>query len=188
MIDKDTAKQIASKYYKEIYAYCLSYANCSDDEAYDITQDVFLIFQEKLDRLDNVNIRSWLLSTAKNKTREYFREHQKAQRLVPLNPQRTPTDDMFSYIDRYFAEMEDVSDEYIEKCKELILKTLSKKEYELYTKVFIEKKKYKQIAEELNTTEKNIGVRVCRLRQKIKTLVTLSLSVAGQIVIKLFLF
>ncbi len=186
MIDKTTAKEIARKYYKEIYAYCLSYANCSESEAEEITQNVFLTFQEKLDNLEDINIRSWLLATAKNKAREFFRQNKKAEKLVPLNPDRTPTDDMFIYIDRYFAEMDDVSDEYIEKCKELILKTLTKKEYELYTKVFIEKKKYRQVAEEMNISEKNVGVRVSRLRQKIKKLASLAMSVVGQIIIKTF--
>ncbi len=186
MIDKDTAKKIATEYYNDVHSYCLSYAHCTESEADDITQEVFLTFQEKVDKLQDNNIRAWLFKTAKNKAREYFREHGKAQKLVPLTPDETPTDDMFIYIDHYFENVDYVSDEYIEKCKELILKSLSKKEIELYTKVFVEKKKYKQVAEEMNISEKNVAVRVSRLRQKIKTLVRLSLSVVGQVVIKLF--
>ncbi len=186
MIDKDSAKNIATEYYSEIHSYCLSYAQCTESEADDITQEVFLTFQKKVDTLKEINIRAWLFKTAKNKTREYFREHNKAQKLVPLNPNETPTDDMFVYIDKYFEDADYVSDEYIEKCKELILKSLSKKEIELYTKVFVEKKKYKQIAEEMNTNEKYVSVMVTRLKQKIKVLSKLSLSVVGQVVINLF--
>lgn len=186
MIDKITAKEIADEYYKEIYAYCLSYADCSETEAEDITQNVFLTFQQKLDKLENTNIRSWLMKTAKNKTREFFRQKEKADKLVPLDPDSLPTDDMFVCIDRYFAEIDEVSDEYIEKCKELILKTLTKKEYELYNKVFIEKKKYSQVAEELNITENNVSVRVSRLRKKIKNLASLTVTVIGQMIIRTF--
>ena len=184
MIDQKTAKDTAEKYYNKIYAYCLSYANCSETEAADITQEVFLIFQQKLDKLEDINIYAWLLATAKNKVREHFRENKKEQKLVPLKPNEAPTDDMFVYIDQYFAGVEDVSDEYIEKCKELILKTLTKKEYELYTKVFIEKKKYSRVAQEMNTTENNVAVRVSRLRQKIQKLAKVSLTMVGQIIIK----
>ncbi len=186
MIDKSTAEKIAEEYYSEIHSYCLSNAHCSENEAWDITQEVFLTFQKKLDSLDDINIRAWLFKTAKNKTREYYKKNNKANKLVPLNPYRLPTDDMYSYIDKYFEDADYVSDEYIEKCKELILKSLNKKELELYTKVFVEKKKYKQVAEEMNISENNVTVRVSRLKQKIKTLVKLSLSVVGQAAIKLF--
>ena len=186
MIDKETAKEIANQYYSEIHSYCLSYAHCTEGEADDITQEVFLTLQKKADTFKDINVRAWLFKTAKNKTREYFRKQNKAEKLVPLNPDALPTDDMYVYIDKYFEDADYVSDEYIEKCKELILKSLNKKEIELYTKVFVEKKKYKQVAEEMNISEKNVAVRVSRLRQKIKTLVRLSLSVVGQVVIKLF--
>ncbi len=186
MIDKETAKKIANEYYSEIHSYCLSYAHCTEGEADDITQEVFLTLQKKADTFKDINIRAWLYKTAKNKVREYFREKGKAEKLVPLNPDELPTDDMYVYIDKYFEDADYVSDEYIEKCKELILKSLSKKEIALYTKVFVEKKKYKQVAEEMNISEKNVGVMVARLRQKIKMLAKMSLSVVGQLVIKLF--
>lgn len=184
MIEKSKAQEIAKEYYEDVYTYCLSYADCSESEAADITQEVFLIFQQKLDKLEDMNIRAWLLATAKNKVREHFRKNKKEQKLVPLNPNEAPTEDMFIYIDRYFEGIDEVSDEYIEKCKELILKSLSQKEYVLYTKVFVEKKKYRQVAEEMNLTEKAVNLRVLRLKKKIKNLVSLSLTVIGQVIIK----
>lgn len=184
MIDKQTAITVAKKHYNDVYAYCLSYAHCSESEAQDITQEVFLTFQEKLDSLENQNIRRWLLITAKNKVREFYRENKKDAMLVPLEPDTIPTADMYIYIDKYLTECEELSEEYIEKCKQLILKSLSKSELEIYTKIFIEKKTHQQIADELNSSKNAVSLRASKLQRKIKALVKLSLSVIGSIIIK----
>ncbi len=186
MIDKKTASKTAKENYDAIHSYCLSHPGCTENDADEITQEVFLTFQQKCDTLKDINLRLWLYKTAKNKVKEHLRKKEKDKRLTSLSSNKKPTDDMFLYIDKYFEEAEYVSDEYIEKCKELVLKSLKPKEIELYTKVFIENKKYCQVAEEMNVTEKYVGVMVLRLKQKIKALAKLSLSTIGQIVINLF--
>ena len=184
MIDKATAERITKEHYNEIYAYCLSQVNCNEDEAYEITQEVFLTFQNKLEKLNDINLSIWLMKTAKNKSREYFRAKKKADKLVPLDPEQLPTDDMYVYIDKYFENEDNLSDEYIEKAKEIVLNLLTKRERELYVKVFVEKKSYAQVAEEMNTNRKNVGVMVSRLRKRVEMLAKVTLSMVGQIIIK----
>lgn len=184
MIDKKTADAIAVKYYDEVYKFCFSHLGCNENEAGDITQDVFLIFQQKCEVLEDKNIKAWLIKTAKNKVHEYYRTTKKKDILTDFddNAIAYDEDEIFALFDEYFP----LSDEEIEKHKAIVLKSLTKNEQELYTKIFVEKKKYKEIAEELNTTEKAISTRALRLRNKIKMLAKLMLTSVGQLIIKIF--
>jgi hypothetical protein len=56
VIDNIKAEIIAKKYYKDIYTYCYSYFDCTEDDAAEITQEVFLFFQEKHETLVEINI------------------------------------------------------------------------------------------------------------------------------------
>ena len=184
MIDKKTAEAIAVKYYNDVYRYCLSHLSYNENVAGDITQEVFLLFQQKREKLEDTNIKGWLIRTAENKVLEHFRSIKKDSILIDIEDKGISytVDDAFSLFDECFL----LSDEEIKKHKAIVLKSLTKKEQELYTKIYIEKKKYKEIAEELNTTEKAINLRAFRLRKKIKTLAKLMLTSVGQLIIKIF--
>lgn len=184
MIDSITAEIIARKYYEDIYSYCLSYLCCDSDGASDVSQEVFLLFQEKCDTLENSNIKAWLYKTAKNKIHEHFRKIEQSKKFVELDETMLTVseDELFSALDDFFT----VDDEEIEKYKTAVLKILSENERLLYNKVFIEKKKYKEIAEEMNISEKAVNLRTLRLRNKIKKTVNLMFTSAGQIIIGLF--
>lgn len=184
MIDSITAEIIAKKYYKTVYAYCLSYVNCNESDACDITQEVFLLFQRKCEALDNVNIRSWLYKATRYKVQEHYRKTKKDDRLVPLDENTVSADE--DELVPIFEEQFNMKDEEIEKYKAIVLKGLTKSEQELYNKIFIEKKKYKEIAEELNISVKGVNSRAMRLRIKIRRAVTLMFTSVGQLVIKLF--
>lgn len=184
MIDSITAEIIAEKYYKDIYSYCMSYLCCDDDGASDVTQEVFLLFQQKCDTLENVNIKSWLYRTAKNKIHEHYRKLEQSKKFVDLDESAliVSEDELFALLDEFF----EVDDEEIEKYKSAVLKTLSENERLLYNNIFIEKKKYKDIAEEMNISEKAVNLRALRLRNKIKRTVNLMFTSFGQIIICLF--
>lgn len=184
VIDAIEAEIIAKKYYKDVYSYCFSYLDCDAEEAADITQDVFLFFQTKCETLEDTNIQAWLYKVAKNKIREYFRKLKKEQKLLALEKSmaNVTEEDIIPLLDEHF----NMKDEEIEKYKDLVLKGLTKKEQLLYTKIFIEKKKYKEIAEELNITEKAVNSRALRLRVKISNIVKLMFTSVGQFVIKMF--
>ena len=184
MIDAIEAEIIARKYYNNIYTYCFSHLNCKAEEAADITQEVFLFFQEKCETLENENIQAWLYKVAKNKVHEHYRKTKKEEKLVELEKTMMNVDevDIMPLFDEFF----DLGDEDIEKYKSIVLKGLTKKEQELYKKVFVEKKHYKDIAEEMNITEKAVNCRVMRLKIKIRRIVSLMFTSVGQFIIKLF--
>lgn len=185
MIDKKTAEAIVVKYYDDVYKYCFSHLGCNEIKAEDVTQDVFLLLQEKCDELDDANIKAWLIKTARNKLHEHFREVKKNDVLVSFEDKLTSYEE--NDICALLEECIPVSNEDIEKHKEFILKGLTKKEQELYTKIFVEKKKHKEIAEEFNTSEKAVTVRSLRLRKKITMLIKLVLTLPCQFIIRLFL-
>ncbi len=185
MINKKMAEAIAVKYYDDVYRYCFSHLGCNEIDTEDITQEVFLVFQEKCEELDVANIKAWLIKTARNKVHEHFRAVKKDDVLVSFEDKLMSFEeyDICSRLDERLP----ISNEEIEKYKELLLKGLTKNEQELYRKIFVEKKKHKEIAEEFNTSEKAVTVRCLRLRKKIMTLMKLVLTVPGQLIIKLFL-
>ena len=83
MISRQRAEQIALDNYGSIYAFCLSLLK-SEQEAQDITQDVFLYMQTECERLEDNNLRAWLYGVARNKVFECYRERKEAQNFVPL--------------------------------------------------------------------------------------------------------
>ena len=74
MIDKATADKIANIHYDDVYSYCFSKLK-DKYVAEDITQDAFLVFQLKTDKLVDDHIIAWLINTASNLIKAYFREN-----------------------------------------------------------------------------------------------------------------
>ena len=184
MISSARAQEIAREYYDEIFSYCYSNANFDKYDAEVLTQDVFLLFQEKCAELEDDCIKRWLMSVAKNKTREYYRKKKKDMSILSLDESVFEIAD--TDIQKMFEDNLPDNDEDTEKYIQILLKALTPKERELYHKVFVEKKSYKQIAEETNTNESTIATRVLRLKKRIRTIVKLMFTSVGQFIIKAF--
>ena len=185
MIDKAKARLYAEEYYEPIYKFCYAKLNHNSHDAQDVTQEVFLLFQLKCNELADENIKSWLFSTASYKIKELLNKKGLAQKhftsLEAYNAQ-ADTADIFELLD----EQLDFDSEKVQKYRAIIFEKLSAKEQLLYTKAFIENKPYAKIAEEFNTTENNICVRIFRLKKKIGLLQALMLCTIGQFIFKLF--
>ena len=72
MIGFERANEIANLYYNDIYHLCLSRLK-KEENAADVTQEVFLLFQEKYEGLEDEYIKAWLYKVANNKIKEQFR-------------------------------------------------------------------------------------------------------------------
>ncbi len=186
MIDAITAEIITKKYYKEIYSYCYSNLFCNEDGASEVTQEVFLFFHEQREAIEDTYIRAWLYKVARNKMGEYIRANKNRQKKFA-----ELTEDSASISDsEIFVHLENdvtVDDEEILKRKEFVLKALSQRDRELYEKIYVEKKTYKEIAKELNIPLKTVNSRAFRLRKKITNRVNFTFTSIGQIIIK-FMF
>lgn len=185
MIDKIKADLIAKAYYQPIYKFCLVNLSNNADDASDVTQDVFLFFQEKCEVLEDINIKRWLFSVASKKVKEHYRGKKKEFLKVPVGEAFEVVDDdadIFTLLE----EQDSFDSENLEKYRNIVYEKLTENERLLYHKIYVEKKNYTQIAEEMNTTYKAITVRACRLRKKLELLEILVLCTVGQFILKLF--
>lgn len=163
MVDKAFAERIANTHYNEVFSFCLTKLQ-NKTEAEDLTQDTFLAFQIKItvDGLRDDHVIAWLINTANNLIKHYFREHKRFI-MEELNESHLTVEDILECLERENP----ITPEQIEEQKQQVLSILNEKETELFQKRYVEHKSYKEIAEELNMSEKAANVYCYRLRTKI---------------------
>lgn len=169
MINEERLKEICDNHYNDVYRYCFSRVHNVHD-AKDITQEVFKLFLEKAPKLEDKNLKAWLYDVALIKIKESCKEQKSTSKIVSLDD-----DDNLHSIEvrtAYTLDEEvlfsNLDDEDIYYEKEKILSQLTAEEKELYNEIFINKKKYKDVASEKGMTTKAINVRAFRLKQKLK--------------------
>ncbi len=165
LISFERATEIAALYYDDVYQLCLSRLK-KEDEAADVTQDVFLFFQEKYDELEDNFIKAWLYAVADNKIKEEFRRIAKREKELIYGTvfgTRTSTDILYE-----MEEDNKITPEELEEKKEGILAKLSERELELFEMVYTKHMEYEELAKKLGTTEHAVRSRVYRLRLKIE--------------------
>lgn len=168
MITAEHSKEIAETYYEDILKFCSSQLN-NEEDAWDITQEVFLLFQKKFRELNDTNIKAWLLNVAQKKIFAKFREIKKDSKMLSYI-ENINSEENFSLI----TEMDniiEISNEEIEQQKFKILEKLTPEERELFKMIYFEHLKYSEIAERLDLTENAISIRAMRMRNKIKKMV-----------------
>lgn len=161
----ERAAEIAALYYDDVYHLCFSRLKKEDDAA-DVTQEVFLFFQENYDELDDRFIKSWLYTVANNKIKEQFRAIAKREKELVFGAvfgSHTSTDILYE-----IEEDNKVTQEEIEEKKKSILSSLSEKELELFEMVYTKHMEYKELTKAFNISEHAVRARVYRLRLKIK--------------------
>lgn len=166
MISKSEANIIADRYYNDIYRFCL-YKLRNTDDAGDVAQEVFLLFQQKGTVLVDNNIRSWLFSVADRKIKEEYKRRKSKARLTDFDDLAFDDERILTELD----ELNDVSDEEIERSKAKILSMLSPEEQKLFKLIYHDKLKYNEIARLLSISEKTTNVRAFRMRSKILKMV-----------------
>lgn len=70
--NKEALDIIISKYYDEIYRFCI-YLTGNETDSYDITQETFLKFIKYVDSYRYKNLKGYLLIIARNSCCDYFR-------------------------------------------------------------------------------------------------------------------
>ena len=165
LISFERANEIANLYYNDIYHLCLSRLK-KEDNAADVTQEVFLIFQEKYEGLEDDYIKAWLYKVANNKIKEQFRAIAKQEKELIFGAvfgSCTSTDILYE-----MEEDNKITPEEIEEKKKSIISSLSDKELELFEMVYTKHMEYKELAKAFDISEHAVRARVYRLRLKIK--------------------
>lgn len=165
LINAERAVEVANLYYDDIYHFCFLRLKNEEDAA-DVTQEVFLLFQEKCDGLDDCIIRAWLYKVADNKIKEQFRKIAKREKELIYGA-------VFgsSISEDIFCEMEEdnkITPEELEEKKKIIFSSLNEKELELFELAYVKNMEYKEIAKALDISVNTARTRAYRLRFKIK--------------------
>lgn len=167
LIKGKSVDSIANRYYQNVYEFCCARLENADD-ARDVTQEVFLLFAEKADKLEEDKILAWLLTVANNKIKEAHRESTKKSRFVSYDDSFRAhlNDPNFSY------EIDGEVDDYlfgdeVESKREWIKSKLSPEENLLFEYLCEHRLNRSEIAKELNIEKTALNARVHRLRKKV---------------------
>lgn len=170
MIDQQSLKTFDEIYY-ETYQIVLKYiiCNCSNiEDVKDIIQNTYLdLYKKIIDNTQINNIKSYTLTIAKNKLKDYYRFNYK-QKFISLFSKQ----DNIELTDKIPSE-EDIEKEII-KCEDIdrIWKYLSKKKA-IISKIFYLyyylDLSIKEISKELNITESNVKHYLYRTLKELNT-------------------
>lgn len=171
MIKEKRLKELCNEYYNDVYRYCFSQIHDVQDSK-DLTQEVFALFVEKASELDDENIKAWLFSVAAIKIKQTFKDKVATTRFVSYDCDTgMPSGELDSIVLLDILDVINrVDDETIDREKEKIISVLTDEEKELYNDVYLNNKKYKEIAKEKGMNIKTISVKTYRLREKIKAI------------------
>lgn len=140
-------------YYNELYA----------DE---ITSNVFYTLYLKRGLIENGNIKSWLYKTAEYKIKEFYREQKRQGKIEDIDNYSDSPEAGYNFdSDEYMRYIEKYID--INKYRDEIISSLRTDELILYKLIYEDKLKYAKIAENFNTTESAIKMKVVRLHKKL---------------------
>lgn len=147
-----------SKYYVEIYRFCLSYLTKDIESVDDCVQETFLVLYNKYLANEDVKfVRAFLYKVAENKVKMRLRDLSKAQKQVSIDE-----------IIHLPAENRDVEEKLsFEEYSKQISDALNENEQELFKLRYIEHYTLEEIAKKLNISFSAVGVRVHRLRKKL---------------------
>lgn len=182
MLNYKTVEKAVSDYYDDIFYFCFTFLK-DEDDARDVTQEVFLLLEEKAKELEDINIRAWLYSAAKNKIMETCRENVIRSKHISLDGDGHAIADPKST--DFLDDSKGVSEEGILSAKEKLLSKLTPDEMALYERIYEKKLTRRDVAQELRISERAVNMRVFRLRRKIEGLVELAWTLSIFIFIKL---
>lgn len=160
-MDNIFLNEISIKYYDEIYSFCRRHTRNNDD-AYDLTQEVFLALKEVSDKINLLNVRKWLYNTAHNMICDYYTNRKKeSNNRLDIDIY----DESFSLTTDF---TEEITEDEIERYKFEILSLLSDDEKEFYLDVWVKHIAYKFLATKYNISEATLRKRISRLYYKIR--------------------
>ncbi len=152
------------KYYNSIHAYIYGKTGKNKDFADECSNSVFFLFSLKGLELDDCAVFPWLMKTASNKSKEYFRKQGKENSVTYLEDMSfVPSDDI---------DLSDqiITDADIEEAKEKLISLLSPEDREMYECYYMQKMTYAEVAKKIgidrNTASKRLHVIKKRLEDE----------------------
>lgn len=169
MIKKDTLNRIAHAdhqamrilfdyYYTDLYRYAYYFLGM-DDMAKDVVQDVFLkLWKNRKNVPRIIAIESYLRTAIRNTSLDYL----KKQRFSEF------PEVLLQEIDQHANPLEQLSLQELEACLKAALQALPDRCQAIFTQVYLEDRKYKEVAEEMgisiNTVKTQLRIALNRIR------------------------
>ena len=145
----------------------------SDEEAENITQDVFLDFYQKRDTLDfHINVIAYLFTSVKNRCIDYLRRKLLEQEAATKMQEDFDMSFRMKFDSLEAFDVDGLSEDNIKDIIEKALNALPERCREIFILSKLEGKKQKEIAEELNVSVKTIETQMTiaykKLREELK--------------------
>lgn len=145
----------------------------SDEEAENITQDVFLDFYQKRDTLDfHINVIAYLFTSVKNRCIDYLRRKLLEQEAATKMQEDFDLSFRMKFDSLEAFDVDGLSEDNIKDIIEKALNTLPERCREIFILSKLEGKKQKEVAEELNVSVKTIETQMTiaykKLREELK--------------------
>ncbi len=157
--DHDLEKTIRENY-DIIYIYCRRRIQ-NEQDARDVTQEVFEAFIKSFDSLSLEKSTAWLYSCAHNKIVDFYKKERREKENRDFAEFSEETAGLF------YEMEEDVSEEKIEVMKETVLNLLTPKEIIIYNEFIAKNTKIKGAGHLYGMSDDALYKRVVRLRDKI---------------------
>ncbi|MFR5875398.1 MAG: RNA polymerase sigma factor [Eubacterium sp.] len=165
MSDKKRADELLkdaySKYYSDVYRFCMSYLTRDKSSIDDCVQEAFIVLYKKyLSGEDVTYVKTFLYKTVSNCAKMKLRDIAKAQKHVSLDE-----------VIHLPSQNEDMTEKLtFDEYSRQISAALSDQDAELFRLRFIEDYSLKEIAEMQKVNMSTIGTRVNRLHKKLITI------------------
>lgn len=156
--------EVATKYYDEIFAYIKRRVRTTED-AYDLTQDVFLIYTQTSEKINAEKIRKWLYRVAHNNVVDYYKRVKKETEIYEYGELNEEQLGFSLDCNDNLTEQEEVS------YKREIIASLSNEDRQLYEDVCIRKMKVHDLSPIYGVTEAALHKRVTRMKHKIRQMI-----------------
>lgn len=154
-------KEAYSKYYSDVYRFCMSYLTRDTASIDDCVQETFIVLYKKYLAGEEVTyVKTFLYKTVSNCAKMKLRDVAKAQKHISIDE-----------VIQLPSESEDMTEQLsFEEYSRQISAALSERDAELFRLRFIEDYSLREIAEIQNTNISTIGTRVNRLHKKLITI------------------
>ena len=167
--------ELSSKYYMQIFNYCLARLDSDGQAAADCAGDVFIAAKMNAEALKvHPDVLGWLYKAANHRIRKRFRDKRRYdKRLISLEGIFEDPDQsgklrrMLSVSEETFID-QGLSDDEIERIKAQVLGTLTKEERELYDELITHCLPAEKVAKRLGISKDALRMRERRMLIKLK--------------------
>lgn len=161
MITEKEIERYTKEYYSDVFRFCLSKLKDKDD-AFDATQETFLLLKTKSFDLTDINIKAWLMWVAHYMVKDIYNRRSKESKLLSEYTEETlPIDKRIETIETQIV------DNNIEKYTMEIYNGLPDSDKELFGLLYVKNMSEKSVAEKLSLEPHALYMRVSRLKKRI---------------------